>query len=232
MLLMRGADPSKADVKGTTPLMYSCRYVSCLRVLLEAGAHVNDKNVYGSNALTLLIELGDNVTGAELLQQYGTDLNYQRDASFGYFSVIHLAVAYYRPQVVSWLLDHDVDIEACGDFEATPLLTFVSNSQGCWLDIFGMLIRKRPNYQAIDEFHEGLLHYIARFGSLQYMTTLREQADLSGLDVERKSISDLIKRKRSIPGKTAQQLAEWRRDHQSEWAIESSMSLDPDPYLW
>ena len=30
-------------------------------------------------------------------------------------------------------------------------------------------------------------------------------------------------------GSTAMEIAEWRRDHQSEWSMTSMMDLDPDP---
>ena len=232
ILLMRGADPNIADVRGKTPLMYCVHDVTCLSILLEAGAHANDKDIRGTSVLMQLIHGGDNVAGAELLRQFGADLNYQKDSISGGHTIIHTVLQYTRPQLVNWLLDHDINIEVRNDFGVTPLLEFLDDSQGSSPGVLEIVMKKKPDYQAFDNFHEGLLHYLARFGSRQYITTLQQQADLSGLDVEQKSIGDLERFKRSVRGKTAQQLAEWRRDCQSEWAIDNSMPLDQDPHLW
>ena len=76
---------------------------------------------------------------------------------------------------------------------------------------------------------EGLFHYMARFGSLAFLQVFRHRIDLTELDVDRRSNAGLIDLERSVPGKTAMELAEWRRDSQSEWSLENQMDPDPDP---
>ena len=159
---------------------------------------------------------------------WGADLNLQIND----ISAIGQSVERYRPHMLKWLLDHNVELETRNSFGNTPLLPFLEDSQNAGPDMLEMLLEKQPQYSITNNFHEGLLHYIARFGGFQYIEIFLRKADLFDLDIERKNTSGVKLWKECYPGMTALELAERRRDHQAERALECGTSLDPDPAAW
>ena len=228
-LLMRGADPNKADVAGRTPLIHCALDINCLTTLLEAGAHVDHTNEVGRTKLNLLIRHQDNVDCAKVLWRFGADVNHRTKALE---SILHTTVSHYRPHLLSWLLNHEVDVEARNIYGRTPLLYFIDVSGGDGPDMLEILLRKKPDCQTMDALHEGLPHYIARYGSIKYMALFQQLADLSSLVVDGRSIGGFKMYQETRPGLTAMEVAEWRRDHQSDWALECCMDLDTDPLAW
>ena len=231
MLLMKGADPNRSDSRGFTPLIYCVNDVSCLTALLEAGADVDHERPLGGTKLMDLVRYEDNVECAELLHRFGANIDYHTKA----YALIHIVVERSRPRILSWLLEQDVDIEARSIHGETALLSCICNDLYGDIKILGMLesiLHKKPNYQARDNHHEGLLHHLARFGSFKVLKLFHEQVDLSDLEVDQRSTSGLKRFKTSSLGKTAIELAEWRRDYQTEWALDTQMNLDPDPQAY
>ena len=220
MLLMKGADPNKADSFGETPLSHCAYDTECLAALLESGSHVDHQDLRGYTKLMRLAIKEDNVACAKVLERFGANLNNK---------AIFVVVERYRPQLLTWMLEQGIDIEARNFDGETALLTIFEENA----DMLEALLKKsKPDCTVVDHFSEGLLHKVARFGNIQAMKVLQNGADLSDLDVERKSISGLNRFERSKSGKTALELAEWRRDHQSEWAIVNSEPLDLDSQAW
>ena len=229
-LLTRGADPNVVDLSGTTPFQHCACNIQCLTLLLEAGANVDHVNHEGLTKFQLCIRKNE-PSCLETLWKWGADIN--RRVLFG--TPILYASQFRVPRSFKWLLDHGVDINVCdGEFGDTPFLTLLECS--CDGDgmayMLKMLLEKKPNISVINCVEEGVLHYIARFGRVQYMKIFLQMMDLSDLDVERKSICSFQRHEKSHLGKTALELAVWRRDHQSEWSINCATAPDPDPQAW
>ena len=232
-LLMKGADPNATDLSGATPLLNCACNARCLTLLLEAGANVDQVDNNGQTKFLRLIRACDDPTCLETLWIWGADLNYR---SCGYTPVLY-TVQSYRPRTLKWLLDHGVDFDARRDrWEDTPLLNFLECS--CdddghgYPDMLEMLLEKKPNILATNPTEEGILHYIARFSRAQYMKIFLQMMDLSDLDIERRSICSFKPYEKSNSGKTALELATWRRDHQLEWSHHCAATPDPDPQAW
>ena len=228
MLLMKGADPNRSDFSGSTPLTHCILDMSCLTTMLEAGADVDHERPLGGTKFMDLVIYEDNVECAELLHRFGANIDYHTKV----YALIHVVVERSRPRILSWLLEQEVDIEARSSRGETALLAFISTALGEDSERLESILHKKPNCQAMNHYHEGLLHYIARFGKLKTLATFQEQADLSDLEVNQRSTSGLKRYETSSPGKTAIELAEWRRDYQTEWALDSQSNLDPDPQAY
>ena len=95
-----------------------------------------------------------------------------------------------------------------------------------------MLLEKKLRYSMMNNFQEGLFHFVARFSSPQFMDLFRRKADLSDLDTEQRSICSVRLWEKSYLGMTPFERAKWRRDHQEEWALECGTSPDRDPAAW
>ena len=235
-LLMKGADPNIKSCTDETSLLYCANDATCITSLLEAGANVDHADRWGRNKLTRLVIEEDNVECAEVLWRFGTNIDFKIN---NFAATIHCVVDRYRPMTLKWLLEKDTNIEACNTDGDTTLLCLLENSKGLWVDTLEILLRKRPDYNALNKFKEGLLHLIARYGSFQYINILTEWLDLSDLNVDYINVCGLkryekgLKRyEKSNIGKTAMELAEWRRDHQADWALDSQMDLDVDPQAY
>ena len=227
-LLIKGADPNKCDIEGRSPLMYCANNTQGLTLLLRAGADPNQVDWLGYSTLCYLVMDADDTNCADILITWGADLNLQKRN----ISAIGQTVGRRRPRILKWLLDHDVELERRQCMGETPLLQFLSNNRNGSPDMLEMLLEKKPKCLARNDYQEGWLHYLARFGESRYMNIFRQKADLSDIDTEQKSINGIGPRGKCYPGMTALELAEWRRDHQAEWAYQCSMSPDPDPTAW
>ena len=233
MLLTKGADPNLADISGRSALHWCAPRVDCLAKLLDAGARVDQaEKARGRTKLAALIEQSDsadNVSCVDLLWRNGACLMRPEGSNR---AIIHYVVQYYRPNILKWLLGKSIDLEACTEYGTTPILHLLGCDIGKHADMLRMLLDKQPNLHVMDKMEEGLCHYIARYGSLAFLCVLRCQTNLAGLDIDRRSTCGLLLWQKSVPGKTALELAEWRRDHQSAWSLDSSMDPDQDPQAY
>ena len=227
-LLIKGADPNTHDIREKSPLMYCSNDPQCLSLLLQAGADPNLLDCQGYSMLCRLIHRTDDTSSAEILLAWGADLNLRKND----LSAIKQTLQRYRPRTLRWLLDHEVELEFRGICGETPFLEFLSNTGDEHPDMLEMLLEKKPQCLDSNDYHEGLLHHVARFSGSRYMRTFQQKADLSNLDTEQRSISGTRLWEKCSLGMTAHELAEWRRDHQAEWASECGMPLDPDPVAW
>ena len=94
---------------GSTPLLFAARHgsIDVTRVLLEAGANVNDISAAGTSALVIAAHSGHGPLGTFLLEQ-GADPN---AAGAGY-TALHAAVLRSQVQLVQALLLHGADVNA------------------------------------------------------------------------------------------------------------------------
>ena len=222
---MKGANPNTPDRGCKTPLSHCVHNVTALTTLLEAGAKAGHGDHNGYTKLMLLNLQDDDVECAKVLRRFGADINYRSNIC----ALIHVVVQRHRPKTLSWLLEQDVDLEARDYDGMTALLECIGTQHG---DTLQLILNKKPDYQALDTYHEGLLHYIARYGSIEDITIFKEKTDLSTLNVDQRSACSLNRFEKSSNGKTAIELAMWRRDHQSDWALDGQMDLDPDPQAY
>ena len=207
--------------------------LDCLAVLLDAGAKGDQRaRRHGRTKAALLLTESDsynNIDCLELLCKYGACLTGLQGAN-GY--TIHYVVQYYRSDTLRWLLGKSFDLEARNEPGHTPLLHFLDCDTGKNPDILRMLLDNQPDLHTTCNLGEGLCHLMARYGSLAFLQVFQSRTDLAKLDVDHRSSCALASRQKSIPGKTAMELAEWRRDSQSEWSLDSQMDLDPDPQAY
>ena len=226
MLLTKGADLNKQDHSGRTPLWHCTYNTDCLTLLLESGAQVDSSDLLGFKKSINVVRAQDDIDCAEILWKFGANIKHQYGNGF----VINYAVERFRPHLLHWMLRKEVDTEVRDSIGETALLHLTSTSSHA--ETWKILLRGKPDYKAIDVFSEGLLHKMARFGSFEHMEILKQQSDFSDFDVERKSACAIRQYQQDKVGKTALELARWRRDCQSEWAEDSIMQLDPDPEAW
>ena len=241
-LLVKGADPNIADARGATPLMY-CACASdtrCLIQLLEAGANVDDIDHEGYTKLRRVISMKDDVKCVKILWEWGANLNSQNNWKWGAelnyqnkgVSPIASAVGRSRPDTLKWLLEHGADLEARLANRETTILKLLASTFDDRSGMLETLLEKKPNLLAENDFHEGILHHIARYNGLRTINAFQQEENILHLDTDRRSSSGLKLWSKSIPGKTARELAQWRRDCQSEWSLECATPLDSDPQAW
>ena len=223
-LLKKGANPDKADAEGKTPLLHCNNDSNCLRTLLEAGAHVNQaEKLENTKLIYTVIENGD-ILSLELLFHYGADLNHHGNLGD---TPLHISIKYRKPTITDWLLGQGVDTNAINETGETPLSRDISNNAGYVMT----LLDKGADYKVKDFLQEGLLHTVARFAQLSTIALLKD-IDLTGLSPYERSYCGFKLYEKVPHGKTAMELAMWRRDSNQDWSIECYEPMDPDPQAW
>ena len=231
MLLMKGADPNIADLNGRSSLHWCAHRVDCLTALIDAGVDIDcqEKRLGQTKVMQFIKDSGPH-GGVDCL-----DLLWERGARFDRLdgsgrAPIHRAVEFYRPNVLKWLLKKPIDLEARDAYGLKVLQLFLSCDVGKHSDILEIIMDSQPDYRAKDNHEEGLCHYMARAGSLGHLQVFQRRAGFAILDVDQRSKSSLrLWESVTSEGTTAMELAEWRRDHQAEWSVDTSMDPDPDP---
>lgn len=94
---------------GSTPLLFAARQgnIDVARVLIEAGADVNNTSASGTSALVVAAHSGHGPLGIFLLEQ-GAD----PDAAEAGYTALHAAVLRSQVQLVDALLSHGADVNA------------------------------------------------------------------------------------------------------------------------
>ena len=224
-LLMKGADPNAADFEGVTPLLWCANDVKCLNALLEAGAFVNSVNPMGASKLQVIIANLNDTILLDIFWKHGVNLNHK---GFQKSTALHIAADFDRVHAMRWLIQKDLSIDVCTVYGQTPLLRAISHKACRSLKI---LLDNGADYRIKDINHEGLPHTVARNGDLSVISLLR-QTSLSGLDIDEKGLCGWSVYEKSPHGKTAMELAEWRRDHNIEWSLTCTELPDADPMEW
>ena len=222
-LLLKGADPNAVSLAGRTPLSCCAFIPRCLNLLLKAGADANHLDHAGHSTMTILIRNKDDADCIETLWRWGADLS-----PF----VVSTTVERNRPQTLKWLLRHGVDLEQRNSAGDTSILHFLECTNDSYPVMLEILLEVRPKCSVVNNFQEGVLHYIARFSSFNYLRLFEQKANLSDFDPQQRSTRGLKVLAECDPGKTPMEIAEWRRDHQLEWSCDCATTPDSDPQAW
>ena len=181
----RGVDIDRLDPEFSEQLKGDPRYLGIVEFLLEHGADINAIDLDGGTVLRGAVELGQEAVVtfllergakvelplsphgfaeslieialessrtkiADLLLQYGAKLDLTSPGA------MHEAASNGRTQVLSWLLDHDADIEIRNDYGQTPLLAAAGHAEA-----MNLLLERGADVQARNDKGEGLLHLCA-----------------------------------------------------------------------
>ena len=224
-LLSRGADPNSTDKAGRSPFHYCAVDVECITALLDAGADVDSITFGGFTKISRVIVESDSVSCLEVLARFGSDLN--RTSQNG-ATALHNAIEYNRRSILKWLLQKGVNVNAQNEYGETPLHQAIVFRR---TEALTMLLTKSADYCIETKYREGLLHYTARFADLETIAKL-QHANLSGVDVDAKNSGGFSFWAAKGGGKTAIEIAEWRRDYNGEWSTVHTQPVDQDPEAW
>ena len=228
ILLMKGANPNNADLEGKTPLIHSENDSGCLRMLLEAGAHVNHADNLKYSKLHYTIMQNDNLVCLELLYHFGADIHDRDDRGN---TLLQVAIHYDRPVAANWLLEKGVDVNSTNIRGIPAFLQAVESVRAGLMFMGKRLLHRGANYKMKNNFHEGLLHHLARHGTINTIAWLQD-TNLTGLSAHERSFCGFTRNEKVSYGKTAMELAIWRRDFNEDWAMECYKQMDPDPQAW
>ena len=227
-LIARGADPNKADCAGYIPLFYCALKPELFRGLLDAGTNVNHVCRRGLTIMTFLSFLHDDPDLFELLWSYGANIHLPFPRIE--YALLHYAVIYEHPRTVLWLLEKGPDLETYADDGATPFQLAVERPE-C-VNTARRLLDMSADHKVVNRYGEGLLHYVARRGDLETLAIL-QRVGLSGIDLGLKGHRGYTYYDYDPNGKTALEIAEYRRDNNEAWAREQQfVPPDPDPGKW
>lgn len=220
-LLTCGADPNRPDISGLTPLHWltyshgSC----CTSLLLAAKADVNHKTRSGDTAASMLACLCHSevsrLSCLRILTTHGVDLGHANN--FGR-TLLMGAASYDRPTLVSYLLDHGVNINTKAKRGATALSLAVYNN--CHLSLQILLRHPTLDYTGRYVWNYTLLHQAARYGDIETLEIL-QKATLGRLDVVATHMNF-----------TAQHYAQRRRNNNDGWSRWAMRPSDKDPVAW
>ena len=196
LLLKAQASINKANCRGDTPLTLT-RDLSCLKLLLEAGANIKARNHFASTTLHRLSRRSNQSNPLETVQfliSAGADIEAKDN-----FGGTPLALTSHNYDHISWtraLLDCGANIDATDNDGDTSLHNAIYYRKD---NIVALLLQRGAAYILLNKNGDSILHMTARYGNLQIIQVL-ETATLRDLDTE-----TLNKQ-----GKTARQEAEER----------------------
>lgn len=135
-------DINGVDSFGDTPLIQACGFgkTSCLKMLLEAGALIDSKGLSNRTAVSKAAKAGK-LNEVKLLVKYGADLK----------GALAAAVEGEYPKVVEFLLTQNVDLEAHGRMQLTPLSIACSSSRKKGPMVAKLLIEAGADVNAMRE---------------------------------------------------------------------------------
>ena len=191
-----GASVNTSDSEGSTPLIYAAQSkdISCMDILLKAGADAKVKNTRDRNALLNAMRICANPLCIEPLLAAGIDINTRaRDGA----SPLTCAVYRNSCDSIATLLRCGADIESADDAGDTALMdSLFYNSD----DALKLLLASGADYTKTDSYGDPILHDIAIYGGLRTIEIVHE-AGLRDLDIHATNKN----------GKTADEIARSRQ---------------------
>ena len=200
LLLQHKADPNIASLSGDAPAAFASYWnnVTGLRLLLEAGASISQRNSSGISFLYNACQgrtsaHGDFGETIEVLIAAGCDVHAKND--YGH-TALNIAAQNGSTATLCTLMSHGSDIHTTdvdGDF---PLMNAL---YGCKDENTRLLLERGTDYTRINNYSQTTLHFAALYGSPTTLEILRS-ANLSRIEPNAKDKK----------GKTALELAQER----------------------
>ena len=226
-LLLKGADPNTGNNEGMTPLRHAINFNRpvCVELLLESGADVKRKDFYGITSFYRAVLNLCEISILNKMYAYGADVDIRGDENkTPLISVVTLLCTdeskARRLAVMEWLLKRGAYLNAADIRGSTAISHAMVHRQYQAIEI---LFRYGANstVQTADIHKLTTFHVAALYGDIKCLQIM-QKAKPSSIHLLAK---DLI-------GKTALELAKWRRDNNTVWSRWCNYDADPDPATW
>ena len=180
LLIKAKASVNKADYLGDTPLMLAQR-ISCLKLLLEAGADVKVRNSLAETPLhrspPRLVQSNPSETVQSLVSA-GADIE-ARD-HWGSTPLFQSITNYKYDSWTRAFLDCGANIDIQDNNGDTPLNNAIFYQRN---DHVALLLQRGAAYTLLNKNDDSVLHFAARYGSPQIIKVL-DAANLRDVDTE------------------------------------------------
>ena len=194
ILLNMGADLSKADIFGSTPLHWAAgglrvTHKKVVRVLLDAGADPNKTNSCGRTPLHMV----KNKDMAKLLLDGGADPNItKKDGQ----TPLHYAAQFCSKDVIGLLLERGVELNVEDRYGNTPLNKAAQFGN---TNVIKLLLERGANPNKANRFGKTPLHYGAASGHNEMVKLLLDKgADRNKVDNSGQTPRDLSSKNRLV----------------------------------
>ncbi|KAL9609152.1 MAG: hypothetical protein Q9167_006064 [Letrouitia subvulpina] len=226
-LLTYGADANKPSYQGRTPTHAAARAgsLSALVELLKYSPNVNAQDAFGCTPLMNALSKSNNFKVVKFLIENGADANIPNTKGW---CPAHVLATYDKASWLQYIHIRGADMEIADNDGMTPLSHAICYRAN---NVLRFLLSLEPPVKH-DRQVSGLtmLHLAALFGDSGTLEVIRA----SGLKMLGVLALD-------DKGRTAQQVALWRRDHNLDWFQEvqalglvngREFQLDDDPQAW
>lgn len=163
---------------GAKPIEKAIRFgnLNAVKVLLERGVELEEKNKYGSTPLLLAL-----LEGRKEIMEYLVEKGANVNACNRYGeSALHIALYKKDKEIVKWLLDKGADVEGRSEFYITPLMYAIDKDND---EIVRLLIERGADVNGVDLSGFSVLHRIANRGSLKLFLEVEKMgADVNCVD--------------------------------------------------
>jgi ankyrin repeat protein len=157
-------DLNKKSVNGSSALHLACtcnHHLELVRLLIEKGADLNDRDKNEKTALMLVLERRY-FKMAEFLIQHGADLNFaDKD---GNTALMIASRRFYRVEIVQMLLEKNADTNIQNKDGQTALIIAIDNEK---FEIARVLIEHGANLDLMDKKGQTALMFVVQYGRIR-----------------------------------------------------------------
>lgn len=217
-LLKRNADPNRLDHALKTPLHWSIAAESpaCMVLLLQNDANIDAKDGYGRTAMSRVSSGRSEPSFLEALLGFRADVEIEDDEGW---RPLHWAAHKNQPGNIALLLKYGADSDSTDKIGRNPL--HAAMLRNCHEAINTLLDNGAFGVPGRTALGSTTLHIAAKYGDIETLRIL-QSPDLGDINIMEKNTL----------GKTAQDIAESRRDDNKEWAKSTCQEQDLHPVDW